>query len=90
MTPRFFKSFILVNIFKILTNLFLTFIPFVRKTSAIAAATLIPSSPSVSGKNQVNCRKRNGSTHLGKVWAQPFWDAHREELLEDEDHPLSP
>ena len=40
MTPRFFTSFILVNIFKILTNLFLTFIPFFRKTSAIAAATL--------------------------------------------------
>src|ERR1700685_2158553 len=42
MTPRFFKSFILVNIFKILTNLFLTFIRFFRKTSAIAVATLPP------------------------------------------------
>ena len=40
MTPRFFKSFILVNIFKILTNLFLTFSRCFRKTSAIAAATL--------------------------------------------------
>ena len=40
MTPRFFTSFILVNIFKIPTNLFLTLIRFLRKTSAIAVATL--------------------------------------------------
>src|ERR1700683_334755 len=40
MTPRFFTWFILVNILKILTNLFLTLIRFLRKTSAIAAATL--------------------------------------------------
>src|SRR6202050_2399882 len=40
MTPQFFTSFILVNIFKIPTNLFLTLIQFFRKTSAIATATL--------------------------------------------------
>src|ERR1700683_1429935 len=42
MTPRFFKSFILVNIFIILTNLFDTFIRFFRKTSVITVATLPP------------------------------------------------
>src|SRR5882762_2277654 len=41
MTPRFFMSYILVNIFRILMNLFETLIPFFRKTSVIAAATLI-------------------------------------------------
>src|ERR1700683_1087093 len=40
MTPRFFKSFILVNIFIIPTNLFEPFIRFFRKTSVITAATL--------------------------------------------------
>jgi hypothetical protein len=40
MTPRFFMSYILVNIFRILANLFETLIPFFRKTSAIATATL--------------------------------------------------
>jgi hypothetical protein len=43
MTPWFFKSFILVNIFIILTNLFETFILFFRKTSVITKATLTPS-----------------------------------------------
>ena|SRR5882762_9984974 len=41
MTPRFFMSYILVNIFRILTNLFETLIPFFRKTSVIAVATLL-------------------------------------------------
>jgi hypothetical protein len=41
MTPRFFMLYILVNIFRILTNLFETLIPFFRKTSVIATATLI-------------------------------------------------
>src|ERR1700677_413934 len=40
MTPRFFKSFILVNIFIIPTNLYEPFIRFFRKTSVITAATL--------------------------------------------------
>ena len=40
MTPWFFTSFILVNIFRIPTNLFWTLIRFFRKTSAIAMATL--------------------------------------------------
>src|ERR1700677_5287170 len=39
MTPRVFKSFILVNIFIIPTNLFEPFIRFFRKTSVITAAT---------------------------------------------------
>ena len=38
--PAVFKSFILVNIFIILTNLFETFIRFFRKTSVITVATL--------------------------------------------------
>ena len=41
MTPRFFKSFILVNIFIIPTNLFEPFIRFFRKTSVITMATLL-------------------------------------------------
>ena len=42
MTLWFFMSYILVNIFRILTNLFETLIPFFRKTSVIAVATLLP------------------------------------------------
>ena len=41
MTPRFFKLFILVNIFIILMNLFETFIRFFRETSVITTATLL-------------------------------------------------
>src|ERR1700676_2801003 len=41
MTLRFLLSYILVNIFRILTNLFKTLIPFFRKTSVIATATLV-------------------------------------------------
>jgi len=41
MTLWFFMSYILVNIFRILTNLFETLIPFFRKTSVIATATLL-------------------------------------------------
>jgi len=38
--------YILVNIFRILTNLFETLIPFFRKTSVIAVATLhLPQAP---------------------------------------------
>ena len=40
MTPCFFKSFILVNIFIILTNLFETFIRFFQKTLTITVATV--------------------------------------------------
>src|SRR5882762_2987556 len=48
MTLRFFISYILVNIFRILRNLFETLIPFFRKTSVIAAATLPYTSPQPS------------------------------------------
>src|ERR1700683_1649973 len=47
MTPRFFTSFILVNIFRIPTNLFQTLIRFFRKTSAIATATLLGGLPTI-------------------------------------------
>ena len=46
MTPQFFKSFILINILIILTNLLQTFIHFFRKTLVITAATLTSTSMS--------------------------------------------
>src|ERR1700728_2321134 len=75
MTPRFFKSFILVNIFIILTNLFETFIRFFRKTSVITVATLHP----------LNSIARKASHHQVKRHRSPIHNLLRLSGLKPEE-----
>src|SRR5882757_2675619 len=81
MTPRFFTRPILSNIFKIFAYLFPTLIPFFRKTSALAAATLLPAFISWKGFEldfiSKFCPKNEATVALTKLESTRYYQGRK-------------